>query len=148
MELDRIEARLTAMLACLEKLEKIQMEKQQALESIDPDRLTQSSEGEAGFMEEMAPLLAELAATQARPDEPSLRTVLATCSAQDRARLQQELAAVRATALRVRQKLHANWMVTYRLNEHVLGVLEIIAGAGTPQGSESSDGGLFLDGQA
>jgi hypothetical protein len=135
----------------LADLEQIQEQRRTALRGMDTDELESlaHSEGECALRARRA------LACQDSADESStlgaihqLRRQLECLPPAEREQLREQLACLRDHAEVVREMLAANWLVTYRMNQHVQGILEILSCDDSEFGDSDEGTGLYLDHRA
>ena len=154
MKIAQLERLLTDLQATLTELFDVQEQKQKALAAMNTDELHRLSKVEGKLVERMTETSkrrAELLATTANGREParSLRELVKRLPDDVRPRLQEKLNGIRSFAQRVRREASANWLATYRTNNHVRELLELISQASQATSSDANSGsGLFLDSTA
>lgn len=77
----------------------------------------------------------------------SLRSLISQLPTNERPSLLAKLDSVQSHAARIKELVAMNWLTTWRLNEYVSDMLEIVAHAGRPAMDEGHHG-LMLDSQA
>lgn len=151
MTIEHVETLLLELQAILSELLRVQAEKRLALAKMDAEGLDRLSEQEGLLVERMAAASQRRSELLARLDvapQParSLRSLVTALPVQKRLPLMERLDTVRRTAQRVKQQACANWLITYRSNQYLHRLLEIIAQAGRPTVGETRPGaGLLLD---
>lgn len=151
MTIEHVETFLAELQSILSELLKVQADKRLALAQMDADRLERLAEQEGVLVERMTVASrrrADLLAQWGAVPEPtrSLRALITGLPVQKRLPLMERLDRVRRSAQRVKQQACANWLITYRSNQYLHRLLEIIAQAGRPAVGESRPGaGMLLD---
>lgn len=135
----------------LQSLQEIQGQRLTALRSMDTDVLEElaSSEGECADRARRA------LSCQTDSDDDgfsrgigTLRRMLEDLPEAQRDQFRDRLARLRDHAAAVRDILAANWLVTYRMNQHVQGMLEILSCDDSDFGESDEGTGLYLDHRA
>jgi hypothetical protein len=150
MVLDRlsiptVQEKLDELQTTLSELESVQKTKKAALAALDADRLASISDVEGELAGRLRSALAvELAIDPRLPSTTlSLGAAVRQLPADQRTPLLRRLVDLAERAERAQADVATNWLATWRLNEHVCGMIDILARAGQPQEVETHHGLVF-----
>jgi len=154
---DSLRQMLEQLQTTLSEVEAAQRAKLGALKNLNAPALYESAEVERHLAES---LLYQRQSRQAlleqddNASEPfqeqgtaSLRSLIGELPSSDRSALLEMLDSIQSRAERIKEQVALNWLTTWRLNEYVSDMLEIVAHAGQPA-MEEVHHGLMLDSQA
>ncbi len=129
----------------LSELETVQKTKKAALAALDADRLVSISEVEGELAGRLRSALAvELVIDPRLPSTTlSLGAAVRQLPTDQRTPLLRRLVDLAERAERAQAEIATNWLATWRLNEHVCGMIDILARAGQPQEVETHHGLVF-----
>lgn len=153
MNVEQVEQLLEQLQTTLDELATVQEEKERALAVMDTAALETLAQREGQLAEQMSRCSQQRQqlvafANQSLQTKVTFRELLEQLPVPQRGRLISKFDQVRAHAKQVKQRAAANWFATYRTNQHVKDLIEIIATAGTAADGESGYHGLFLDSTA
>lgn len=142
--LERIERTLDGLMA-------VQAKKQHALATMAPSELEQLADEEGKLANDLSVLSEQRRQLLEGAGSPphgvrTFRELLARVPESRRRPLLERVGRIQTLANRVKERAVGNWLVTYRSNQHVQQVLEMIMSAGQPAAGEGSgDHGLMID---
>lgn len=140
----------------LSEVEAAQRAKLDALKELNAARLHESAEIErqlAVSLLQQRQTRQELFSSSSSADvfaeesTTSLRALISQLPSNERPSLLAMLHSLQSRAARIKEQVAMNWLTTWRLNEYVSDMLEIVAHAGRPA-MEEVHHGLMLDSQA
>jgi hypothetical protein len=140
----------------LSEVEAAQRAKLDALKELNAARLHESAEIErqlAVSLLQQRQTRQELFSSSSSADvfaeesTTSLRALISQLPSNERPSLLAMLLSLQSRAARIKEQVAMNWLTTWRLNEYVSDMLEIVAHAGRPA-MEEVHHGLMLDSQA
>jgi hypothetical protein len=129
----------------LSELETVQRLKKRALASLDTTLLNSTAQAEGELATRLRSALAvEIAIDPRLPHQTlSLGSAVRRLPREESLPLLQQLADLAVRAERAQAEVATNWLSTWRLNEHVNGMIDILARAGQAEEIESHHGLVF-----
>ncbi|MBY0586069.1 hypothetical protein K2X85_02770 [bacterium] len=113
--------------------------------SLDADKLTETAQAEGSLADRLRSSLAVEVALDPRlpTTRLSLRSAIERLPATDRAPLERRLADLIPQAQTLQEEAATQWLSIWRLNEHVSGMIDILARAGQPAEVDVHHGLMF-----
>jgi hypothetical protein len=145
LSIPTVRTKLDELQTTLSELESVQKTKKAALAALDADQLVSISDVEGELAGRLrAALAVELVIDPRLPSTTlSLGAAVRKLPEDERAPLLQRLIDLAERAEHAQAEVATNWLATWRLNEHVCGMIDILARAGQPQEVESHHGLVF-----